>query len=237
MLTFDVESSGVNVETDRIVTATTAWVSRSGAEPTTWLINPGIDIPAEATRIHGVTTEQAREFGRPPALALEEIATSLQLAWADGVPVVGFNIAYDLTILDRELRRNGLAALDPEKCQPVIDPLVIDRAAFPRRRGSRKLVDLCKLYGVALDEAHNATQDALAAGRLVWVMVRDLADMDGCHIRDMPRMRLSTLHASQVGWHAYWAQDFRAWLVSKGRTDDLPDGAWPLRRYVEEGAA
>lgn len=228
MLVFDTETSGVDVEADRIVTATTAWVSRDGAEPNTWLINPGISIPEAATAIHGITTEYAREHGREPAEALEEIAAMLAAAWSAGVPVVGFNIAYDLTILDRELRRHGLPGLEPEGCRPVVDPLVIDKAADPYRKGSRKLTDVCAHYGVALDGAHDATQDALAAGRLAWVMATRMAGVAS--------MSLDELHAVQLGWKRAQADSLRDYWTRKGdpRASEV-DGSWPLRPYQPRG--
>lgn len=228
MLTFDVESSGVNVETDRIVTATAAWVSRSGAEPTTWLIDPGIEIPQGATDVHGITTEYARTHGRQPMEALEEVAAVLGLAWVEGVPVVGFNIAYDLTILDRELRRHGLPALDPDGCRPVLDPLVIDKAVDQYRRGGRKLVDLCGQYGVALNGAHDATEDALATGRLAWNLPRFFPG-----IRDMP---IGELHDAQMWWKHQQAESLRAFWTRKGDPRAVEvDGSWPIRPHPEYG--
>ena len=46
-----------------------------------------------------------------PADALAEIADILASALAAGVPVVGFNVQYDLSILEAELARNGLPTL------------------------------------------------------------------------------------------------------------------------------
>ena len=96
---------------DRIVTA--ALITRTGAgEPTvrTWLIDPGMPIPA-AARVHGITTEHAQAYGMQPADALAEIADVLASALAAGIPVVGFNVQYDLTILEAELARHGLPTL------------------------------------------------------------------------------------------------------------------------------
>lgn len=71
MCAFDLETTGVDVETDRIVTACVAWLDGSGkAAPRvrTWLAWPGIEIPEKVTEIHGVTTEHAREHGLDAAL-------------------------------------------------------------------------------------------------------------------------------------------------------------------------
>jgi hypothetical protein len=67
---FDTESTGVDTSTDRIVSACVAFVG--GGEPAEFhefLIDPGIEIPDSATKIHGITTEHAREHGSSRLLA------------------------------------------------------------------------------------------------------------------------------------------------------------------------
>ena len=50
--------------------------------------------------------------------------------------------------------------------RPVLDPRVLDKHIDPYRRGGRKLTDLCAHYKVALDGAHSADADAIAACRV-----------------------------------------------------------------------
>ena len=72
-----------------------------------WLVDPGIEIPGKAAEIHGITTEIAQAEGMSPAPVIAEICEELIRA-ADGqVPIVAFNACFDLTLLDRECRRNG----------------------------------------------------------------------------------------------------------------------------------
>lgn len=218
---FDTESTGVDTETDRIVTSCVAVVNAEPREaPATWLINPGVEIPAEATAIHGVTTQAAVESGRPPAEALAEIRARLIDAWELGRPVVAYNATYDLTILDRELRRYGLPDL---QCAIglVIDPLVLDRAVDRFRRGSRKLHAVCAHYAVRLDGAHDSTQDALAAGRVAWRIAQ--------RYPEIAAMGWDDLFAFQAKAHAAWAAGFEAYLRSQGKGDVI-DRSWPIRR-------
>jgi DNA polymerase-3 subunit epsilon len=228
MCAVDTETTGVDVETARIVTACTASVG-GGFPPDvqTLLVNPGIDIPAEATAIHGITTEHARQHGQKPAEAVESVVGDLHRAWTAGVPVVGYNVSYDLTVLDRESRRHLGQPLDVTG--PVVDPLVIDRYLDRFRKGSRKLTAACEHYKVRLDGAHDASHDALAAARLVWRLPRvfpELALYD-----------LDTLTEAQATWHAQWARSFADYLRAKGTTDDLPGEAWPIRPYAGEAVA
>jgi len=80
MVAFDLETTGVDPETARIVTATIVRIH--GAEVTSreWLVNPGVDIPAGATAIHGVTTEHARASGGFPPVAAAQIFAELDEA-------------------------------------------------------------------------------------------------------------------------------------------------------------
>lgn len=226
MVAFDLESTGVDTDTARIVTACVALIQPGQpVEPMTWLLDPGIEIPAGATAIHGITTEQVRNHGIPAHEGVGEIADQLAAYWAEGLPVVGFNVCYDLTLLDRELRRHGRPPLEPGHC---VDAFVLDKHVS-YRRGSRKLVDQCQHYGVRLDGAHDATADALAAARVAWRIARQYPTVS--------EKTLAELHAAQVQWAAEQAASFREYLIAKGTTTDLPHGEWPMRAWVDPAVA
>lgn len=202
MCTFDVESTGVSVVNDRIVTASLVWVE-PGKQPTieTWLVNPGVEIPAEAQAVHGVSTERAMAEGVEPAGALDQICASLAWAVTNGVPVVAFNAAFDLTILDRDARRNDVQPLVErvDSVAPVVDPYVIDKHADPYRKGTRRLSDpkeggLCEWYGAKMDGAHDSTFDALAAARVAWRIAA---------MTQWPNMRLVAHYADPRRAHRY----------------------------------
>ena len=225
MVGFDTETTGVSTANDRIVTA--AIITRTGGDTTTrtWLIDPGVEIPARATEVHGITTEHARDHGVAPADALEEIAAVLASAMGAGFPVVGFNVQYDLSILEAELHRHGVASLGsrvPAGVRPVVDPLVLDRHLAPYRKGKRKLIDLCTLYAVPVvaDDLHSADADVLAT--------LDLAHAIAAAYPTIADVSLDDLHDQQAHAHHQWAVRFAAWLKSKGHTDDLPRPEWPV---------
>ncbi|WP_284328486.1 exonuclease domain-containing protein [Demequina litorisediminis] len=117
MVGFDTETTGVSTAHDRIVTA--AILTRTGGETTarTWLIDPGVEIPARATEVHGITTAHARKHGVQPSTALEEIASILAAAMGAGFPLVAFNAQFDLSILESEARspRPAVARLAPAR--------------------------------------------------------------------------------------------------------------------------
>lgn len=168
MIGFDIESTSSDPEEARIVQAALVVVNDGPTTDHIWLVNPGVEIPAEAIEIHGITNEEALADGMDPAVAVRQIAESI--ASYSGHPLVIQNARYDLTVVDRECRRHGLDDLLPLVHGPVIDPLVIDKWLNRFRKGSRKLDAICAHYGVMLDDAHDAGADALAATRAAWVL-------------------------------------------------------------------
>ena len=244
LLGFDTETTGVDPETDRLVTA--ALVLRADGRTTTrgWLVDPGVEIPAGASAVHGITTEHARTHGRPPAEALEEIAEELARAVVAGIPVVAFNAPFDLTLLDRELRRHGLRPLTerlagatrdgvegtadrpPVRDFPVLDPLVLDRAVDRYRRGKRTLGVLCELYGLDTDPAtlHTAAADVVAT--------LDVLAAIAARYPEVASRTLAELHAFQVGAHRAWAEGFNAWRTSRGHTGPGADTSWPVKVFA-----
>ena len=169
---FDLETTGIEVDTCRIVTAHVGVLGASGEviERREWIVDPGVEIPTAASLIHGVTTERARLEGRSAPTAVAEIVAALADVAGRGLPIVAYNAAYDLTLLEREAIRYGLTPLPGPG--PVIDPLVIDKAVDRYRRGKRTLTAAAEHYGVALPNAHYAVADAVAAGRVSQAIAR-----------------------------------------------------------------
>jgi DNA polymerase-3 subunit epsilon len=224
MLAWDTESTGVDVETARIVTAALVWI-QPGKPVTTkhLLINPGVEIPQQATDVHGITTARAQAEGREPGPALDEIADNLADAVKAGWPLVGMNCCYDVTLLDRELRRHGLALLADRiggPIAPVIDALVLDRAVRPGKFSGRKLTQLCEIWGVRIDGAHDAHFDALAAARVAWMIAHRTPRVAG--------MSLAVLHAFQVEARVKQQAEMKAWFDLKRIEHDGFPPEWPL---------
>jgi DNA polymerase-3 subunit epsilon len=220
MVAFDTETTGPLPEDALIVSACVAVVG-GGQEPRVrkWLVNPGIDIPAEATAVHGITTEQAQADGMPPGLAAAEIRDAICYGWEQGWPVVAFNAVFDLTVLDRELIRHhgqGIGYIGP-----VIDPFVIDRELDKYRKGSRKLSAQVEHYQVRLDAPHQADADALAAARLAWRLATLHPTLAGASLADLQQL--------QAAWHKARQADFAAYLRRTGKPADDVSGDWPIR--------
>lgn len=220
---FDLETTGVDVRHDRIVTAHVGLLDADGTvlSARDWLADPGVDIPDRAAEIHGVTTAHARANGRPAAEVVREVVTALDELFSAGVPVVVYNAPYDFSLLTHEARRHGVAPITAPS--PVIDPLVIDKRYDTYRRGKRTLAAVAEHYAVRLDGAHEASADAIAAGRVAQRLIARYAD-------ELPATA-QELHTEQIAWAREQAASLTAYFVRIGRidADDPVDGSWPVR--------
>lgn len=220
---FDLETTGVDVTEDRIVTAYVGLLDASGEviHSESWLADPGVEIPEAASAIHGITTAQARAEGRPAAEVVAEIVHALRTVLAGGIPVVAYNAAFDLSMLKNEAQRHGVEPIvDPH---PVIDPLVIDKTVDRYRKGKRTLDLVAAHYAVALESAHEASADAIAAGRVALAIAERYAET-------LPPT-LEELHAQQISWARAQAESLTEYFIRIGRLEptEALDGSWPIR--------
>lgn len=218
---FDLETTGVDVAQDRIVTAHVGLLGPDGnpRTATTWLADPGVDIPEGATAVHGITTAHASAHGRPAARVIAEVVDALRELLDAHIPVVAYNAPFDFSLLKHEALRHGIRPLAAPF--PVIDPLVLDKAHDRYRRGKRTLAVVAAHYEVTLTGAHDAAADAVAAGRVAQALAGRFA------LPADPR----ELHTQQIGWARAQAESLTEYFISIGRLEpaDRLDGSWPIR--------
>jgi DNA polymerase-3 subunit epsilon len=214
---FDLETTGRNSRAARIVTASITVVDGGGNVITEreWLADPGVEIPQEASDVHGITTAKARAEGRPAAEVTREVAATLQELFDDGVPVIAFNASYDFTVLAAESARHGVPQLSRF---PVLDPYVMNKQVDRYRKGKRTLGALCEEYGVDLENAHTSAADALATLRVLDAMAGKFPKL---------HMPASQLHQLQVDWAAAQAADFQSYL-RRSKPTAVIEGDWPV---------
>jgi DNA polymerase-3 subunit epsilon len=223
LVAFDLETTGPDPETARIVTASLVWIdpARGSVETDRHLADPGVEIPAEATAIHGITTEQARAEGKYLPDVVLGLCDVLEEAMDAGHPLVAYNASYDFTVLARELDRIDAPALTPF---PVIDPYVIDKHVDRFRRGRRTLGAACQHYGLTLDNAHDSDSDALAAARLAWILARRYPEIGDA--------ALPELHTAQAGWYREQQLSLADYFARQGKTETV-NTDWPVRSRLE----
>ncbi|TFD47461.1 3'-5' exonuclease [Cryobacterium sp. TMT1-2-1] len=218
---FDLETTGIDVETSRIVSATVAVLDADGVvlERLDWLLDPGVEIPLQATNVHGITTAHAARNGQDAAGGVAEIVAALRAHLARGLPLVAYNAPYDLTLLNRESLRHDVAPLLAPS--PVVDPLVIDKAVDRYRKGKRTLEVTSAFYGVLLEDAHDSGADAIAAGRVAQAIAK-------AHSSALPATG-PELHALQVGWSQQQADSFQDYMRRERDPKFVAAGGWPER--------
>ena len=140
-----------------------------------YLITPdGFNIPYDAEKIHGISTELAQDKGLP----LHEILEKFKHVLSKSKFVVGQNVGFDLNIMACEFYRENITSKLLEL--PVLDTCTEKTALLCRLPGGRggkfKLPTLTELYqhlfGKAFKDAHNATADVEATTRCFLELVR-----------------------------------------------------------------
>lgn len=153
----DVETTGLNVSSDRIVELTILKIHPDGTEELkSHRINPGIPIPAETTDIHGITDEDVADEPQ-----FQQYASSI-CAFLDGCDIGGFGVRrFDLPILEAEFRRVDVSF--SRRGRRIIDTQIIYHKLHPR--------DLDAAYkeycGKELENAHTSGGDARASAEVL----------------------------------------------------------------------
>ncbi|WP_420098862.1 3'-5' exonuclease [Corynebacterium sp.] len=216
LLSFDLETTGRDPHTARIVTSALITINGRERDDLELLADPGVPIPEEATKVHGISTEYAQEHGRPHDEVLSETIERIRAGWRDGATLIVYNACYDLTVL---------RSLDPGFTVdgPVVDPLVIDKAKDRYRKGGRRLEQVCEHYGVPLDNAHEATADALAAARVAWKLSRAYPELT--------EVTSDELMLNQATWHYEGQSGLKKYFEDKGQADRAAtvNTSWPLQ--------
>jgi DNA polymerase-3 subunit alpha len=186
-LIFDTETTGLPKRWDAPITDTDNWPrciqiawqlhDEMGnlLEHQDYLIQPdGFNIPYDAERIHGISTELAQQNGVP----LKEVLLKFNTALAKSKFVVGQNVGFDVNIMGCEFHRMGVES--PMSSMPVLDTCTEVTAKLlklPGGKGGRfKLPTLTELhqylFGVPFAEAHNATADVEATTRCFLELIK-----------------------------------------------------------------
>ncbi len=158
----DLETTGTNIVTDRIIEIAIIKVMPDGSIlPKVMRINPGIPIPPGATAIHGISDADIK--GSP---AFKEVANELRqfLASCD---IAGYNSnRFDIPLLAEELLRCGLTFDDPQR-------KFIDVQRIFHLMEKRTLGAAYKFYcDQILTDAHSAEADARATYEILKAQVQ-----------------------------------------------------------------
>ncbi|MEJ1230704.1 MAG: exonuclease domain-containing protein [Galbitalea sp.] len=160
----------------------------------------------------------ARKVARPPRSSPRS-SRCLTSLFARGLAVTIYNAPYDLSLLRHEALRHGVEPLVEPRA--IIDPLVLDRVVDKYRKGKRTLEAAAAVYGVELRDAHDASADAVAAGRIAQAMAR-------LHPAQLA-VEGALLHTQQITWCAEQSADFQDYMRRTHNPDFTTSGLWPVR--------
>jgi DNA polymerase-3 subunit epsilon len=225
MLGIDTETTGLDRLEDRIVSF--AAVFQGGEESEIGaIIDPGMEIPEGAAKVHGITTERARNEGVAPEVGVQALVSAISIAMQTRMPIVVFNAPFDLTMLREEaLRHLGMPRTQWDGVWPVYDPMVVDKQLDPYRKGRRTLEATAAAYGIPFAEADKHT--AMGDVRVMLAIARK-------QLAKAPAgTTFEQLHHDQAVWKASQAANFRQYLLKQGKPADDVVGDWPFEKYVE----
>lgn len=227
IITLDAETSGVDTENDRIITFFMR--AKDGNEVVyeeSWILDPGVEIPQEASDVHGMSTEWVRENGRKDvAEAIKEIAWELEGYALDGYVIAGFNHSFDLALLDAECRRYragyGLG-LDPEGVR-FLDPCIFSRVFDKYKKGGHQLITVAKRNGIEIEEdrLHAADYDVEVTEKLVPIMLnRAWKELPKEREGMSPDEFITKLQGIQRKWKKEWAEGLTKYFRESGKTEE-----------------
>lgn len=175
LVCFDLETTGVSVERDRIVEIAMVRIEPGGERSTfRSLVNPGMPIPPGATAVHGISDADVRDAPR-----FEQIVDRI-LEMLDGADLAGYNTGrFDIPLLTAELARTGREAemagrrhFDAFKIFVRMEPRTLTAA-------------YSKYCGAELADAHSALADVEATLEVLDAQLERYSDLprdpDGLH--------------------------------------------------------
>ncbi len=163
---FDTETTGLDPRQCRVVEIGGIRFDRLGAGARfNALIDPSTPMPAEASRINGITDEMLR--GKPTA---RDVLPDF-LSFSEGTILVAHNAPFDVSFVNEELARLGKAGL----AHRVVDTRILAREVFP---GLPKyaLQDLAARFGIEAKDAHRAEDDARVCMELFLLCVERIRE-------------------------------------------------------------
>lgn len=166
---FDLETTGLNIATDRIVEISIVKIMPNGdKEIKTKLLNPTIPISAESIAIHGITEDNIKDKA-----TFKEVASELD-AFIKGCDLAGFNSnRFDIPLLAEEFLRAGIDF-------NVTDRKLVDVQNIFHKMEQRTLVAAYKFYcNKDLTDAHSAEADTTATYEILEAQIEKYADLNG----------------------------------------------------------
>jgi len=197
IIVFDCETTGTDRLQDQIIELCIQHGLEEDALNQTWRVKPTVPIHPGAQAVHGIAIADLE--GCP---AFAEIADAIVAVFAEAEVIVGYNLAFDIEMLQAELGRAGRSPLDIGGKQ-IVDAFRLWQQCEPRslQHAHQRFV------GNGFAAAHSASADVAATGRVLAGMLRAF-NLDG---QDWPQIA-SVCDPGRASWvgpsrHLRWEGD------------------------------
>lgn len=200
IVVFDCETTGTDRVQDQVIELCIQRGLADDAPAQTWRIKPSVPIHPGAQAVHGITMADLESCPR-----FNEVADAIAAVFAETDVIVGYNIAFDIDMLQAEYTRCGRPLLDLAG-KKIVDAFRLWQQCEPRslQHAHQRFVGNC------FASAHSATADVAATGRVLSGMLRvfNLADEDWETIAT----KCDPQHASRGSWlgsskHLRWENE------------------------------
>lgn len=174
---FDCETTGIDFTRDQVIELCVQHGLTDGARSQTWRMKPSVPIHPAAQAVHGITMADLADCAPFSAYA-DEIAE----VFAGADVIVGYNLSFDIDMLQAEYTRLGRPPLDLAN-KKIVDAFRLWQQCEPRslQHAHRRFV------GDDFASAHSASADVAATGRVLVGMLRhfNLHDQDWAQIANV----------------------------------------------------
>jgi DNA polymerase III epsilon subunit-like protein len=150
----DTETTGLNAGSEIV---SIAIIDPDGHTLLDTLVHPVKSIPADATRIHGITNDMVKDAQGLPVDTIHNLL--------DGRNVIVYNADYDMTMLYRSVRAAGLSDVDWEMlanwhcAMQTFAEIYGDWNDYHQSYRWQKLATACRYYEIPVEGAHGALAD------------------------------------------------------------------------------
>jgi len=209
---FDLETTGINIASDRIVEISILRVMPNGKEESyTQRVNPIVEIPKEASDIHGITNDML--LNEP---TFKEIAKKVN-DFIAGCDLAGFNSnRFDIPLLAEEMLR---ADVDFS----MKNRMAVDVQTIFHKMEQRTLSAGYKFYcGKDLEGAHSAEADTIATYEILKAQIDRYDDLDN-DIKALSKFSVQRKRADFAGFILFDDDDNEIFSFGKYKNRKVTD--------------
>jgi DNA polymerase-3 subunit epsilon len=162
-MVFDVETTGIDHQVDQVIELCVQYGIRDEeAVSRTWRIKPTAPMNPGAQAVHGISMADLAECP-----SFDAVADEIAAAFAGADVLVGYNLAFDIDMIQAEMARLGRPQLELAG-KKIVDPLRLWQHCEPRSLQHAHL----RFVGNGFEAAHSASADVAATGRVLSGMLQ-----------------------------------------------------------------